>query len=352
MADKTSIEWADASWNPIAGCDIESPGCRECYAMRSVAPRLAANPATPHYHGTVKKTKTGYVWTGKIGIASDKVLTKPLRWKNPRKIFVNSTSDLCHPGVSDDVVDNVFAVMALCPQHEFQVLTKRPERMRNYLLSLINADANDTKLTAKSRLEKAAENIGKSLGWDHDVMRSKAYEAIYDGTLNNVLIGTSVEDQKRADGRREPMKSISDLGWKTFVSYEPAIGPVNWQGWDFLDWLICGGESGPRARPMHPAWARTARDYCLDHNIPFLFKQWGEWLPGEFGQIPDLNFQDGTGMDINALPDFDDPKIKKKWNDGLSLVADGLEHCIFRRVGKARAGRLLDGVEHNGFPTT
>ena len=136
MAENSKIEWTDATWNPIAGCDIVSPGCRQCYAMRRVAPRLAANPATPHYHGTVKKTKTGYVWTGKIGIASDKVFNRPLAWKKPRKIFVNSTSDLFHPNVPDEVIDRCFAVMSLCPQHTFQVLTKRPKRMLEYITSI------------------------------------------------------------------------------------------------------------------------------------------------------------------------------------------------------------------------
>ena len=133
MSDHSHIEWTEATWNPIAGCSVVSPGCAHCYAMRRVAPRLAANPATPHYAGTVKPSKAGPVWTGKIGIASDRVLTAPLRWTKPRRIFVNSTSDLFHEDVPDAVIDRIFAVMALCPQHTFQVLTKRSARMRDYV---------------------------------------------------------------------------------------------------------------------------------------------------------------------------------------------------------------------------
>lgn len=122
MADHSHIEWTDATWNPIAGCSIVSPGCTNCYAMRRVAPRLAANPATPHYAGTVQPSKAGPVWTGKIGIASDRVLTAPLRWRAPRRIFVNSTSDLFHENVPDAVIDRVFAVMALSPQDRKSVV--------------------------------------------------------------------------------------------------------------------------------------------------------------------------------------------------------------------------------------
>ena len=129
----TNIQWTEDTWNPIAGCSVVSPGCTNCYAMRRQAPRLAGNPATPQYHGTVQPSKAGHVWTGKIGIAGDTAFLKPLRTRKPTMFFVNSMSDLFHDNVPDEVTDRIFAIMALCPQHTFQVLTKRSARMRKYM---------------------------------------------------------------------------------------------------------------------------------------------------------------------------------------------------------------------------
>jgi protein gp37 len=131
MADKSAIEWTDTTWNPVVGCSIKSPGCKNCYAQR-MAWRLSHNPATPHYAGTAEMTKAGPVFTGKLALAPDHIFTAPLRWKRTRKIFVNSMGDLFHEDVPDEWIDRVFAVMALCPQHTFQVLTKRAERMQRY----------------------------------------------------------------------------------------------------------------------------------------------------------------------------------------------------------------------------
>lgn len=353
MGDKSGIEWTDATWNPVAGCDLVSPGCTQCYAMRRVAPRLAANPATPHYRGTVKKAKPSggkgrrpdrgetYVWTGRIGFAPARTFDAPLRWTRPRRIFVNSTSDLFHPGVPDDVVDRVFAVMALSPQHTFQVLTKRPERMADYVGG------------APAHHSDAAERIGYRIFERVEERRRVpphwpiTASALIDGPtpdhpavawprpdiwpLGNVLLGTSVEDQARADERSRALAEIASKGWHTFVSYEPALGPVDWSGWEFLGWLISGGESGHGARPSHPDWHRAARDWCSARGIPYLFKQWGEWKP--------LAGNDGFWPTHS--------------HSAVRMSADGAltgNSWPFQRVGKKLAGRILDGSEHNGFP--
>ena len=133
MADKTGIEWTDATWNPIVGCSVVSPGCTHCYAM-SMAARIEKMTPGSHYAGLTDASKAGPVWNGRLALAPDHILTQPLRWQKPRRIFVNSMGDLFHEDVPDDWIDRVFAVMALAPQHTFQVLTKRAERMRNYLL--------------------------------------------------------------------------------------------------------------------------------------------------------------------------------------------------------------------------
>jgi protein gp37 len=135
MASKSAIEWTESTWNPIVGCTILSPGCTHCYAMRTAA-RLSNNSATPHYAGTVKTVNGHPVWTGKVALAPERVLTEPVRRKKPTMYFVNSMSDLFHEDVPDDWIDKVFAVMALTPQHTYQALTKRPARMRSYMAEM------------------------------------------------------------------------------------------------------------------------------------------------------------------------------------------------------------------------
>lgn len=362
MSDRSQISWTDATWNPIAGCSLVSPGCTNCYAMRRVAPRLAANPATPHYAGTVKKTKAGYVWTGKIGIASDAVLFKPLRWKRPRMIFMNSTSDLFHPDVPDKVIDRIVAVMALSPQHIFQVLTKRPERMRAYMQALT-----------------LARLMAASVG-----MPSR-FRAMSRFPLPNVWLGTSVEDQQRAD-ERIPLLLDTPAAVR-FISAEPLLGPIDLTtikpaagsqlfGFDRidatrgthhlsdhvyslpqiapgpirLDWVIVGGESGNGARPMHPDWARSLRDQCATAGVPFHFKQWGEWAPGENAD----RAQTRTERTAQWFgPEDGNPSTC--WHYRSITVSESEEmhrddEPDVWRFGTKAAGRLLDGVEHNGMP--
>jgi protein gp37 len=162
MADKTGIQWTEATWNPLAGCSVVSPGCTNCYAMREAGGRLKSSAK---FAGLTEPSKAGPVWTGEVRLW-ERVLDQPVRWTKPRRIFVNSMSDLFHESVPDEWIDRVFAVMALCPQHTFQVLTKRADRMRDYCSSPYNG-------------------VALSFKWP----------------LPNVWLGVSVEDQARADGR-------------------------------------------------------------------------------------------------------------------------------------------------------
>lgn len=361
MADRSGIEWTEATWNPIAGCSIVSPGCTNCYAMRRVAPRLAANPATPHYAGTVMPSKAGPVWTGRIGVAPDRVFTAPLRWRAPRSIFVNSMSDLFHEDVPDAVIDRVFAVMALSPQHTFQVLTKRSKRMRAYLSDPATTDrvkrALEAIVTATSGFDAAAGGLAAHIHWP----------------LPNVWLGVSTEDQTRADERIPDL--LATTATIRFVSAEPLLGPIDFGRWlargdaglravdppaagllgmveddghawvrPALDWIIVGGESGSGARPMHPAWARSIRNQSDAAGVPFFMKQWGEHLGGDGEDSGDAIWFEAASEKrdsrwLKATDDFD-------WFDP-SLAPYGPMHL---RLGKQRAGRLLDGVEHNGFP--
>lgn len=335
MADKTGIEWTEATWNPISGCAKVSQGCKHCYAERDWA-RLAHLPA---YKGRAFTDVACH----------PERLDQPLRWNRPRLIFVNSMSDLFHPDVPDSFIDKVFAVMALAKHHTFQVLTKRPERMRDYLIcgggSCINVG-----------IRQAIEQMGY-----HDI-------GAVGKALPNVWLGVSVEDQEAAD-KRIPilLDTPAAVRW---VSMEPLLGPVDLfhvQDGQFtfnalskkegiayratgLDWVVVGGESGPKARPMHPSWARSLRDQCAAADVPFLFKQWGEWVPRSSCYHI---FADGK-----SLADIDPgnklyPCIRLTYSgqNGTDLANfDGGDDAYMSRVGKKLAGRLLDGVQHDGYP--
>lgn len=341
---KSTIEWTDETWNPIAGCTKVSAGCKHCYAER-MAKRLVAM-GVEKYDGTVGED--GH-WTGSIRFDYD-ALETPFKWRKPRRVFVNSMSDLFHEAVPWHFIQDVFWTMRETPWHTYQVLTKRPERMRDYV----------------QHREPA-------------------------GVPRNVWLGVSVEDQEAADARIPYLLDIPAC--VRFLSCEPLLGPVDlglklnsdfpwdsrwvrltqpvWADLPFLnrgklvaqpgiyrthsnkhgalsvetsggllgvkpsefevlptiDWVICGGESGPGARPMHPEWVRSLRDQCVAAGVPFFFKQWGQWMSEEaaLGLVGD---------------DYD---LSKK----RPIVA---HNEIFYRFGTKNAGRLLDGREWNEFP--
>ncbi len=227
MAGPSDIEWTDATWNPLVGCAMVSPGCTNCYAMRMAA-RLQAMGAAS-YRGVTRKSGERFVWTGKVRF-NERAIEAPLAWRRPQKIFVNSMSDLFQEGVSHDHVERVWDVMQRAPQHRFQILTKRPDLMRAFL-----------------------QNRNSPV-------------------LHNVWIGTSVETGayvQRIDELRDARAAVR------FVSFEPLIGrigPVDLRG---IHWAIVGGESGPKARPMDEAWIDELHDGCREQNVAFFFKQWG-----------------------------------------------------------------------------
>lgn len=322
MAANSKIEWCDASWNPTAGCSIVSPGCQNCYAMRA-AYRLEMM-GQEKYAGTTKIQGGRHVWNGTLNTDADS-LDIPLKWKKPQRIFVNSMSDLFHENVPNEFIADVFATMYNAQWHTFQGLTKRPERMMSLLSNPRMPFAMATLLwnRLKRQFPHKAEYVT-----DGDMERD-----IRDmWPLPNVWLGTSVEDQNRVD-ERIPWLLKTPAAVK-FLSCEPLLGPVDIAGWmgDYgelqggphigrqtIDWVIAGGESGPKARPMHPDWARSLRDQCQAAGVPFFFKQWGEWLGALQDGAP------GEGQEINCS----DKPI---------------------RVGKKKAGRLLDGREWNEFP--
>lgn len=339
MGENTAIEWTDATWNPTLGCSLVSPGCTNCYAMK-LAARLHAM-GNDNYRGLTAASKAGPVWSGIVQTLTGKTLLLPLHWHRPRRIFVNSMSDLFHESLSDEAIDRVFAVMALARQHTFQVLTKRPARMRAHLTAPGLAD----------RIERAMDDLAPAHWHDRELEE--------DLPLPNVWLGTSVEDQARADERIGPLLETPAV--KHFISAEPLLGPINlleiapcrdasgevtsltmaitprshirtadderwFKAKTHLDWVIAGGESGPGARPMHPAWARSLRDQCASAEVPFFFKQWGEWSP-------DVDRAKSSSAVICRFRSHPHGEIGEMW-----------------RVGKGHAGRHLDGVDHSEFP--
>ena len=253
MADKTLIEWTDATWNIVTGCSRVSAGCERCYAERLAATRLKHHPSRQGLtdgHGR---------WNGEIRFNAQ-WLAQPLRWQRPRKIFVAAHGDLFHENVATWMLDAVFAVMALATQHTFQILTKRPRRMHDYIVQFDGDEAME-------RVIDQAEFIAGSRG--AEVVMNATMVA-----LPNVWPGVSAEDQPAADERISVLRQIpAALRW---LSAEPLLGPVEIDDLlSGLDWVVAGGESGLGARPMDPAWVRSLRNQCICAQIPFFFKQWG-----------------------------------------------------------------------------
>lgn len=336
MSGKSKIEWTNATWNPITGCSVVSPGCTNCYAMRLAGGRLRNSEK---YRGLTNPSKAGPVWSGVVRVFKGKTLMEPLRWRKPHRIFVCSMSDLFHDAVPDDAIDRVFAIMALAPQHTFQVLTKRPERMMEYMTEDGIGRVGYVESLAKRMLrERSGKDdpvlIGKTLRWP----------------LPNVWVGTSVEDQKRADERIPHL--LNTPAAVRFLSCEPLLGPIDLtnirpdgdaHGWSaiwkgnaigrpWIDWVIVGGESGSRARAMHPDWAHSIRDQCQNASVPFFFKQWGEWA---HTRLPESG-----GNFVSPWPPGTEEMIL--WHDGRG--AD------MARVGKKVAGRTLDGRTWDEYP--
>lgn len=279
----TKIEWAEETWNPVTGCTPISEGCANCYAKR-MSKRLAGRCGYPQDDPF------------KITLHPDK-LDQPLRWKKPRMVFVCSMGDLFHEDVDEGFICRIFDIISICEQHTFLILTKRPDRMADFFKRCIH------------------------------------------GRWKNLWLGVTAENQARADERIPMLLQIPAA--KRFVSVEPMLGPMDLEIWGqyehpdnegygvdaikCLDWIICGGETGPGARPMRPDWVRSLRDQCQAAGTPFFFKSWGDWVaPSQMPYATYRNILDyGGGIGISDVP------------------------C---RVGKKRSGCLLDGQKWNQYP--
>jgi protein gp37 len=306
VSAETSIEWTDTTWNPVRGCSVVSPGCSHCYAMKQ-AHRF------PAYAGLTKLTNGGPVWTGEVRLVPE-LLDQPLRWRKPRRIFVNSMSDLFHEGVPDAFIDRVFAVMALASRHTFQVLTKRPDRMRDWFRGTKNGATREMAV-----YDEAAARSRRSPppGWSWP--------------LENVWLGVSAEDQARADERIPVL--LDTPAAVRFISAEPLLSGLDLRGliqrrcvapshpFPFscretshdlrgIDWVIIGGESGPKARPFQIEWARSILAQCRAAQVPVFLKQLGarphyveQHVEKLRGALRPMKLRDRKGGDMSEWPE-------------------------------------------------
>ena len=251
---ETQIEWTDATWNPVAGCSIVTAGCTNCYAMQ-MARRLEAM-GVEKYDRLTRRSGNRVIWNGTVR-EDAAALAIPYSWKKPRKIFVNSMSDLFHEGVSDTFISSVWQVMRETPHHHYQILTKRPDRMAAFV----------------------REAIGE--------------------VLSNVWLGTSVEDSQvveRIDHLRAAPAHIR------FISFEPLIGPVGDIDLTGIDWAIVGGESGRGARPIREEWIDEIYGHCASFGSTFFFKQWGAWGQDNKKRSKKANGREYRGRTWNEMP--------------------------------------------------
>jgi protein gp37 len=305
----TGIQWTEATWNPVVGCEPVSPGCLNCYAAQMAGQRLAniAGQRAVYAGLTVEREAVGknkerqcrHVFNGVVRCLEER-LAEPLSWRRPRMVFVNSMSDLFHEAVPFEFVDRVFAVMALAPRHTFQILTKRPERMAAYFLGRRNIHVYNA----------AAELLnGDFSRMPGDMAQTRSSGGTW-WPLPNVWLGTSVEDQARAD-ERVPKLLRCPVAVR-FLSVEPLLGPVDlrlkgiddWDGPGInnrVDWVIVGGESGKHARACDVAWVRSVVEQCGAAGVPCFVKQLGKWVTGAHdfegwkGKIDRWLLSDGKG---------------------------------------------------------
>lgn len=333
MSDGTEISWTDATWNPVVGCSRVSAGCEHCYAER-FAHRFSGPGG--RYEGLTVLGKKGPRWTGKVRLVPEQ-LDRPLRWKRPRRIFVNSMSDLFHEELTNEDIAAVFGVMAAAPQHVFQVLTKRPERMVRWFeaqASRVGIDHWAARCVGMAAYRITGGRTKDFLSWVDRLWEYRTREETRRlWPLPNVWLGVSVEDQKTADERIPLLlETPAAVRW---VSYEPALGPVDFtrltllrpvglapgawlnaltghvRGPDdlwpaHLDWIVVGGESGPGARPFDVSWARSVVQQCKAANVPAFIKQLGAspmWSPDERG-----DWWKGPHVTSQGAPRFRDRK--------------------------------------------
>lgn len=358
----TSIEWTNETWNPTTGCDRISPGCDNCYALTMAKRLKLMGQAKYQSDGDERTSGPGFAFTQHAD-----ALDLPFHWRKPRKIFVDSMSDLFHKDVDPGFLVGVWETMGQCPQHTFQVLTKRPALMAKFVNRWHDVTGEDfgMHLVRGPEATRQAHPSPKGQLWaDYlDMLGEPPAGCAYptfdwmNGPLRmmpttplpNVWLGTSIESDRyafRADHLRATPAAVR------FLSLEPLLGPLPSLDLTGIDWVILGGESGPGARPMHPDWATDIQRRCAAAGVPFLFKQWGAWSPIARTR-PDGRY-DIFGKGLGVVLD------DGRWFDGWDSwkAAATADYTLTRRsptamyrLGKHEAGRVLNGSTWDEYPT-
>jgi protein gp37 len=414
MADDTGIEWTDATWTPVRArvmeiqndgsgkerigwhCTHVSEGCRNCYAETLNRFRGTGRDYKPDelYREEHKGYRNGDVHV----FLDEKMLSQPLHWSKPRRIFVCSMTDLFADFVTDGWIARVWDVMGKCPQHQFQILTKRPQRMREWgsrWADLAGEDFSDAKLVRGPKATRRAHPSGRgqlfaamleSMGSPPPGAAYPTFDWMggqmwWPTVLPNVWLGVSAEDQPRADERIHHL--FDTPAAVRFVSLEPLLGPIDLtdlggpgsaksygaHGWSAiwkenrigrpcLDWVICGGESGANARPMHPDWARGLRDQCAAAGVPYFLKQWGNWAPvcemseseidACYHAAPERHPEATRKCKVSTCVLHSDGQRFDRPENGAYAQDSGA--MMMMDIGKKAAGSMLDGREHKAFP--
>lgn len=330
----SKIEWTEHTWNPMVGCSKCSRGCKNCYAIDEAWIRKHhPNPKIKQkFDGVVHKTEGGVLnWTGNIHFAPD-ALQIPLRRKKATLYFVNSMSDTFHPNMPVEYIDEIHAVMALCRQHTFQLLTKHPDEMAAYY-------RGNWQQRVIQKLHEVYRDESKKL---FDMCGDAEARLQVNDYLQNIWHGTTVEDQLCANERIPHLMQVpTACRW---LSCEPLVSSIKIYdlvvdmrtNTPMVDWIVVGGEQAVEAQPMHPAWVMEIRNLCERTGIPFFFKQWGDWVPIEH---------------------WGDSAVRTKryvWEDGSveedMYVKNGRGGQVMAKVGKKRAGAVLEFREHRDYP--
>lgn len=368
MSDKSLIEWTDATWNPVRGCEKVSPGCKHCYA-EVFAERFRGVPGNAYEQGFDPRL-------------APEMLEQPLRWQRPRTVFVNSMSDLFGEFVPDDYIAAVFGVMAASLQHTFQVLTKRADRLPRWFRYV---DQRAVASGPHARVGVCMNAMGQSeMSLERHAQATRSVLSIAGRDdpwpLPNVWLGVSVEDRKYGLPRIEHLRQTPAA--VRFLSIEPLLGDLgditpallglrevcstcragqsrscfnaaNTIG-PPMDWVIVGGESGPGARPMHPEWVRSIRDQCIAAGVPFFFKHWGQWSPphGDPRQGDIWLLSDGGQIAASPGPLVAIHAGAHRGPARLEGEPRGPERAVLMRRHRAKhdAGRVLDGRTWDEMP--
>lgn len=322
MGDKSQIEWTDATWNVVTGCTKVSPECARCYIER-----------TPPFRIKGRRFVNGEI---PLEFHEDRMML-PLKWRDSKRIFVNSLSDLFHRDVPHQLIVDVFGVALLAHWHQFQILTKREDRAVEFLA------AGDHGILRQFMLLQ--QNGGTSTPQVFRALDLKRRHHIeWRWPPPNVRVGVSIGNQHWADRRFPAVCHLGEVGWNTMVSLEPLLGPLvipdRYLELGRRAWIIVGGESGTGARPMHPDWVRSLRDQCQSAGVKFFFKQWGALDP--------FYDRDRDDPDWRSVPKEGPCVTRLNLAGGCGFHGERV--IYFRKVGKKAAGRLLDGREWNEFP--